>query len=526
MRKELLLLGLCCAVPAHLAAAEKKPAAPVKGAAVLARAGEVVVTSGEFVAYADRESSGQARGLKPEQRRGLLEKFVVRKAIATQGEKRASMSDRAVLEQALTAWKIEHYPDLYWEKVVDPKVKVTDDELRAMVNPQERVQLGAIVFGLDDEGHRAANEVAAKLAAGADFATMAREYSYGLAADKGGDLGWQGLPNKFVEEKQVPALREVAVGGHTAPLKTQIGWVIFQVRDRQSAEEIFRKEKAAARDELLPAKIHDARSMRLAELRKKAVITYPTKDPLGGPRPPAVVIDGFMLYEEALAKPDPQHATTSVATPKQRLEKFVDAFLLVRELERLGLHNEAKLRDGLAVERIEVLAKQALRKEVEQGLAISDAELRAEYQRYYVPAVYELQMIVTRDRGKAEQALKKVRAGADFTEAAKEYNESWLKQSAGKVAFGPLSDYPAPVRAAVEALPDGGITGIHEVSGQFMILRRQEKRTVEIPPYEQVVEKIRNRLTIRRRAELLEQYVAKFRAGLKITVDEGLLRSL
>ena len=526
MRRRLLFLSLALAAVAHPAdAADKKPPSP-GNPAVLARAGEIIVAPDEFVVYAEKEKPGLLSTMSLEQRRGLLEKLVVRKALAAKGEKDGLGSDPVVARE-LMKFKARAYPDVYWQREVDAKVKLEDVELWKVMDPQERLLMSAMVFGLDEEGHQDALEVSGLLAKGGDFAQLARERSHGMLASRGGDMGWQELPNKFVEEQQTPMVRATRVGGVTTPLETQIGWVIFQVRDRRTADDIFREKKDAARQELLPGMIAEARDKRLQELRAKAKITYPEKDPFGGPRPPVVVIDDTIFYEDSVTQ-ESQHGTSSVSTPQQRLAKFIDVFLLMREVERLGLdQKEPQLRHGLSLARMETLSQLTLRRETENALTISDADLRAEYRRYYVPEVYELQVVVVQHRAQAEQALQKIKGGADFATVANENNGPLLQKQGGRLPPGPLSDYPAHIRSAVEAVPDGGITGVLEVAPeQFMVVKRLEKRITEVPAFELLADQIRRRLVIRRRADVVEEYSKKFRAGLKITVDEGRLRSL
>ena len=73
-----------------------------------------------------------------------------------------------------------------------------------------------------------------KLMAGEDFATVAKEFSEGPSAPKGGDLGY------FTRGRMVGEFEDVAfatnVGGISEPVLTQFGWHIITVIDKRKTE--------------------------------------------------------------------------------------------------------------------------------------------------------------------------------------------------------------------------------------------------------------------------------------------------
>ena len=69
----------------------------------------------------------------------------------------------------------------------------------------------------------------------ADFATLAREYSDGPSASKGGDLGW------FARGQMVPAFEEAAfdaeAGSIIGPVATRFGYHVIHVRDKRTKDD-------------------------------------------------------------------------------------------------------------------------------------------------------------------------------------------------------------------------------------------------------------------------------------------------
>ena len=78
-----------------------------------------------------------------------------------------------------------------------------------------------------------ADDVAAKIKAGQDFAALAKEYSGDPTGSQGGDLGSykRGALAKVLEDQTF----DLPVGGVTAPIRTRQGFVILKVTDHQKA---------------------------------------------------------------------------------------------------------------------------------------------------------------------------------------------------------------------------------------------------------------------------------------------------
>ncbi|HDR05466.1 MAG TPA: peptidylprolyl isomerase [Candidatus Marinimicrobia bacterium] len=65
-----------------------------------------------------------------------------------------------------------------------------------------------------------------KLKSGADFSTLAREFSTCPSKSKGGDLGWFGAGQMVKEFEK--AVQTMANGRISNPIKTQFGWHIIK----------------------------------------------------------------------------------------------------------------------------------------------------------------------------------------------------------------------------------------------------------------------------------------------------------
>lgn len=110
--------------------------------------------------------------------------------------------------------------------------------LEARRSDKEFIHASHILFSPEPGGDTMAvrgeaREVAALLRGGADFASLAKEYSKDPgSAQRGGDLGWFGR-NRMVKEFEDAAFKG-RTGEIIGPVRTQFGWHVIKIHGRES----------------------------------------------------------------------------------------------------------------------------------------------------------------------------------------------------------------------------------------------------------------------------------------------------
>jgi peptidyl-prolyl cis-trans isomerase SurA len=143
----------------------------------------------------------------------------------------------------------------------------------------EQVRLSEILIPTPDNATDAqvaqaqaqANDVVAKLKAGAKFEDMVKQYSGGPNADKGGDLGVypRGSMSKVIED-QTFALK---AGEWTTPIRTREGFIIEEVTDHTPAGvQPLSAVEEQVMEGIYQAEIEPALRVYLTDLREKAYI--------------------------------------------------------------------------------------------------------------------------------------------------------------------------------------------------------------------------------------------------------------
>lgn len=202
---------------------------------VIARAGEVEITESDLaVALAD--PSLALPNVEEPQRRETIIAYLIDLKLGARAAAEAGIADTPDFERRLDYFREKLLLDDYLEarvaeQVTEEAARALYDQTMAGVTPQEEVRASHILTP-DEE---AAQAVAARLAAGEDFETVAREASQdpGSAAN-GGDLGY------FTRDRMVAPFAEAAfaleVGAVSDPVQSQFGWHVIKVEDRRQQQ--------------------------------------------------------------------------------------------------------------------------------------------------------------------------------------------------------------------------------------------------------------------------------------------------
>ncbi|MBO9465963.1 peptidylprolyl isomerase [Tropicibacter sp. R15_0] len=110
------------------------------------------------------------------------------------------------------------------------------------------------------ETEEEAQAIVAELAAGADFATLAKEKSTGPSGPGGGALGWFG-PGMMVPPFQ-EAVEKMEPGGVGGPVKTQFGWHVIKlnetrIKEAPSLDQVRAQLESQVRQQMVTKKIEE-----------------------------------------------------------------------------------------------------------------------------------------------------------------------------------------------------------------------------------------------------------------------------
>ena len=322
-------------------------------------------------------------------------------------------------------------------EMVDAQFSITEEELRVAY---EEDLLGweiwpAHILSASEEDAR---EIIRLLDAGASFSELARARSLADDAEKGGNLG-----AFFDQSSAVSSLRDgtfhLAEGQVSEPIPTIDGYEVLKVLKKQRipfeqlradiAKQLSRRKWRSRREVVIDSlkKAYDLRYHRdrihavLDGLHRRGLDQAQAQAPLieytGGAIKVGDFVQGLLDAEKGALPPDS-------AAVFHVLELWIlPDSLLALEARAQGLHQRADLVEWKENKHQKLLASQLRLDEVEGRVEVTDAEVRAYYEKYLdtyksLPGIIEMTEVLVDTRAEAEAILGRARAGERLEELA------------------------------------------------------------------------------------------------------------
>lgn len=202
-----------------------------------------------------------------------------------------------------------------------------------------------------------------------------------------------------------------------------------------------------------------------------------------------------------------------------------------KQLSQFGL-SEMEFKQGLA----EDLAIQYyLERVVLPDISVSDAEVKKEYESspdsYRMPEEVKVRHILIRlaedasaeqeqnARKRAEEVrLLTLAEGADFASLARNHSEALNKGKGGALEFFTAEQMDPAFSAAAFKLGEGEISEIVKTPYGFHIIKLEQKRGGDLPPFEVLEKRIHKKLLTEMQQKTLAEHVEKLRKNSKVIV--------
>lgn len=179
-------------------------------------------------------------------------------------------------------------------------------------------------------------------------------------------------------------------------------------------------------------------------------------------------------------------------TPEQKnqvLDELITMKLVSAQAVKDGLDKDPDVAANLEVVRMRILSDAESQK-ILKGKEPTDAELHAEYDSAIASmdkTEYHARHILVPTKEKADQLIKKLKAGAKFEDVAKAESTDNSKTNGGDLGWFTTSRMVKPFGDAVKALKKGDMTA-EPVQTQYgwHIIKLDDTRDVTPPPFDQV----------------------------------------
>jgi len=202
-------------------------------------------------------------------------------------------------------------------------------------------------------------------------------------------------------------------------------------------------------------------------------------------------------------------------------DKVVLDEMFVQEAEKRGLAGSADYKAQMEIARQNILV-QALLADYEKKNAISDADIKAEYDKFKAQSSgteYRARHILVEKEEDAKALITQIKGGAKFEELAqKNSKDPGSGANGGDLDFAAPSAYVPEFSQAMVKLKKGEMTET-PVKSQFgyHIIKLEDTRDAQFPPLEEVKGQIQQRLAQQKVAAFRDEIRAKAKTDYKFT---------
>lgn len=199
----------------------------------------------------------------------------------------------------------------------------------------------------------------------------------------------------------------------------------------------------------------------------------------------------FDLYVANMSRQSGRDATEEQKT--QLLDQYISMQLAAEEAEKAGIEKDQKVRDQLALARVQVLVDAGLQKYLEAH-PVQESELRPEYdaQVAALPREYHARHILVEDQAAAQAITKELKGGADFAKLAAKRSKDSSSKSGGDLGWFTLDTMVKPFADAVKTMQPGQLTE-QPVQSQYgwHVIKLEESRATSAPPFDEVKDRVK-----------------------------------
>jgi peptidyl-prolyl cis-trans isomerase C len=201
---------------------------------------------------------------------------------------------------------------------------------------------------------------------------------------------------------------------------------------------------------------------------------------------------------------------------QQIKDEVIAREIFIQEAQKMGLDTTADFKAQIELARQTILIRE-LFTEYQKGHAVSDEEIKAEYDKFAAAnsgKEYRARHILVEKESEAKAIIAQLKKGGKFDEIAKKSSKDpGSGAKGGDLDWAPASNYVAEFSAALTALNKGQLTDT-PVKSQFgyHIIRLDDVRDAQLPKLEEVKAQVAQQL----QQQKLAKYQDELRGKAKI----------
>lgn len=221
---------------------------------------------------------------------------------------------------------------------------------------------------------------------------------------------------------------------------------------------------------------------------------------------PSSRVDAIVKQYTAQGEADTPELRNSVR------EQLVTREVLMQEAGKRGIGEKAEVKNQIEMARQNIVI-QALHEDYVKKNPVKDEEMRSEYNRFKAESgdkEYFARHILVESQEQANDIIAKLKSGAKFEELAKQSKDPGSAAQGGALDWAAPRSYVKPFSDAMVALKPGEVTQ-QPVKSEFgfHVIKLEDVRATEFPPFEQVKPQLANMLQQKKLAQFHQELLKK-----------------
>ncbi len=222
------------------------------------------------------------------------------------------------------------------------------------------------------------------------------------------------------------------------------------------------------------------------------------------------------------------------------LQQYIQGIVISKLAKKKGFDKNPELKEQLEMIKDNYIAIEYLKKEVTNKVEVSEGDIKAYYEshkdEFKTPEMVSSRHILIKAdpsasdndkkkaREKAEELLKKIKAGEDFAKLASDVSDdTGSKTKGGELGFFPKGKMVKPFEDAAFSLKPGEVSGIVETQFGYHIIKVEEKKEPGMEPFDTAKEKIKQKLLPEPTKIKVKEFIEKAMKDANIEIHPEIL---
>jgi peptidyl-prolyl cis-trans isomerase C len=222
------------------------------------------------------------------------------------------------------------------------------------------------------------------------------------------------------------------------------------------------------------------------------------------------------------------------------LQQYIQGIVISKLAKKKGFDKNPELKEQLEMIKDNYIAIEYLKKEVTNKVEVSEEDIKSYYEshkdEFKTPEMVRSRHILIKTdpsasdndkkkaREKAEDILKKIKAGEDFAKLASDVSDdTGSKPKGGELGFFPKGRMVKSFEDAAFSLKPGEVSGIVETQFGYHIIKVEEKKEPGMEPFDTAKEKIKQKLLQERSKTKVTEFIEKAMKDANIEVHTEVL---